>query len=234
MEDIAEATGGEAFFNNNDFAQTAAHIVSSDGNFYTLTYSPRDLHFSNNWHRVKVEVRGNNYNLGYRRGYFDDGNIVSGSGTETRKVLNAAGEISAPSEHRGSALFFRASAERSPTGLISRKDEKVPATPIPRKNETTYSVHFQLPVSEFVHGQQTVVVSTDLLAFNRLGRSVGKLTRLVTLQVNNEKLLAHPDGFLGFEQQINLPRGDDYLDVTVTDHATGRTGQIHVPLSVEN
>jgi len=233
MEDVAEATGGEAFFNNNGFAQMASNIVDRDKSFYTLTYSPHDLHFNNKWHKVKVEVLGNYYNLSYRRGYFDDGNNLSEPGTGTRKLLNAAGEVTAEPDHRKDPLFFRASVSPSLTALISRQDEKIPATPMPGRNEITYSVHFHLPASEFVHGQQAVVVSTGLLAFNCLGRPVGSLTRRVTLQVDEEKLLAHPDGFLSFEQQINLPRGDDYLDVAVADNATGRIGHIHIPLTVE-
>jgi len=46
------------------------------------------------------------------------------------------------------------------------------------------------------------------------------------------KLQANPHGSIDFDQQINLPKGQDYLYLVVWDTATGRLGTIQLPLSV--
>ena len=75
MNDVAQATGGHAFYDDNAFKAITEHLLGSDGSFYTLTYSPRHLHFDNKWHKVHVEVDGAAYQLSYRSGYFADGSI---------------------------------------------------------------------------------------------------------------------------------------------------------------
>jgi hypothetical protein len=41
MRQDAAATSGAAYYNNNGLAQAAQHVLSTDGNFYTLSYSPK-------------------------------------------------------------------------------------------------------------------------------------------------------------------------------------------------
>jgi hypothetical protein len=48
--------------------------MDSSNDFYTLSYSPHDFRYDNSWHKVKVTLNGNAYNLSYRHGYFADGN----------------------------------------------------------------------------------------------------------------------------------------------------------------
>ncbi|MGA8530495.1 MAG: VWA domain-containing protein, partial [Acidobacteriaceae bacterium] len=53
MRDDAASTGGAAYVNTNGLALAAQHIISTDGNYYTLTYSPQDLKYDGHWHRVE-------------------------------------------------------------------------------------------------------------------------------------------------------------------------------------
>ena len=57
MSDIAAATGGRAYYNNNGLSQIASEIVSDDASYYTLTYSPDNLHLDKKWHKLKVKWR---------------------------------------------------------------------------------------------------------------------------------------------------------------------------------
>ncbi len=71
MQDVADSTGGQAFFNNNGVEGATAQFMATDGSFYTLTYAPDDLHHDQKWHTVNVKVKGG-YHLSFRNGYFDD------------------------------------------------------------------------------------------------------------------------------------------------------------------
>lgn len=73
MNDIAQSTGGRAFYNNNGFSQIAQRWLDTSGDFYTITYAPRDFRIDNKWHKVKVKLDGcSGCTLSYRRGYFAD------------------------------------------------------------------------------------------------------------------------------------------------------------------
>ena len=74
MREIANSTGGTAFYNDNGLDKIAAHWLDNGGSFYTLTYSPKDFRFDNKWHTVKVKLSAelSGYTLSYRRGYFAD------------------------------------------------------------------------------------------------------------------------------------------------------------------
>lgn len=94
MRQDAEATGGQAFMNTNGLAQAANHVVSTDGYYYTLTYSPHDLKNDGNWRRVEVKLDQKGYEMSYRRGYYDDGSNQPGQHGKTRTMLVAGAKRS--------------------------------------------------------------------------------------------------------------------------------------------
>ena len=240
MEDVAQATGGEAFFNTNGLAQAAARATATSGDFYTLTYSPRDAHFDGKWHKVKVEVKGGSYQLSYRRGYFDDGANVTPAGSKPSTLLRADGETVKLPGPASDPIIFQARilpAATAPPADPHEAPGQAPPTPAPKRNEVTYAIHYTLPAGDFVQhpsdGGQQVVVGTGVIAINRYGRPVSRLTRAVTLEIDEAKFQTHPNGTLDFDQQINLPDGDEYLYIAVWDTATRRFGTLQVALNVQ-
>lgn len=237
MADLAEATGGKAFYNENGPAQMARRVLNDDGNFYTITYSPHDLHHDNAWHKVKVEASW--YRLSYRRGYYDDGRNLTAPVGKDRKVLLAGGQtINLPAD-RSEPLVFQTSLQAATVAQSNELETpgETDETQPPKKGETSYFVHFNVPSKAFVRrtidGQRVVVAGTVILTMNSTGRTVGRLFRLVTLTVNEERVVADPDGSLAFDEPINLPPGEDYLRIEVWDAATGKRGTLDLPVQVD-
>jgi len=46
-------------------------------------------------------------------------------------------------------------------------------------------------------------------------------------------LKENPTAKFGFDQQINLPKGEDYLYIALWDLTNGRLGTLQLPLDVE-
>ena len=237
MAEMAEATGGQVWYNNNGLAQIARHVVDTDADFYTLTYRPDDLKANNKWHKVKIAVDGGPYHLSYRRGYFDDGTGTSIPPRKTRTVLRAHGEtFQAPDRHT-EPIIFEARVQPSIAAEPESPLESIATAHAPKRNELAYAVHYSVPFDALtwgtVNGQTQISIGAAILAFNHFGRPTGHVAQKLTFALNPAKLKANPTAKLVFDQQINLPKGEDYLYIALWDTTTGRLGTLQIPLDVE-
>jgi VWFA-related protein len=83
MQDVAEATGGEAFYNRNGIKSIMQEIVAKGSDYYTLTYSPTNTKWDGTFRKLKVETVGvggrtdqSGFHLEYRPGYYAADRLV--------------------------------------------------------------------------------------------------------------------------------------------------------------
>ncbi len=236
MREDAAATGGAAYVNTNGLALAASHIVSTDGDYYTLTYSPHDLRIDGKWHRVEVKLARPGYELSYRHGYFDDGSNPSGpEGPQgkTRTVLRAGGrKVEVPND-RSDPLVFRAQVEPTPAGTAAG------ASDLPlKRGETRCTVRFVVPARDVypvsVEGnEEKAVLGSAVLAFNSYGDPVAKRMLEVTLNVDAAKARATPNAKIEFWETVGLPKGRNYLYLALWDTMTGRMGTVNAAVNAQ-
>jgi hypothetical protein len=70
MHQIADDTGGEAFYGNNDPGEMLKRGFEDGDNYYTLAYQPRDHNWNGQYRKISVKLNASGYHLSYRRGYF--------------------------------------------------------------------------------------------------------------------------------------------------------------------
>jgi hypothetical protein len=70
IEDVAERTGGKAFFNTNGLKQAMAEVIETGSNYYTLAYTPSNKTWDGKHRTIKVEISRSGTQLEYRHGYF--------------------------------------------------------------------------------------------------------------------------------------------------------------------
>ena len=69
-EAVAEQSGGEAFYNNNDLKSLIAKAINHGSQFYTLSYIPPKQKDDGHYHHIKIElVDQPKLHLVYREGY---------------------------------------------------------------------------------------------------------------------------------------------------------------------
>lgn len=235
MTDMAEATGGQVSYNDNGMAQIASHVLDTDTDFYTLTYRPNDLKADNKWHKVKIAVDGPYY-VSYRRGYFDDGTGTPTPPRKTRTVLRAHGETVQGPDRHAEPIIFEARVQPS-IATQSAGSQAGGTSHAPKRNELAYAVQYSVPADaltqETVNGKIQINFGAAILAFNHFGRATGHVVQKLTFTLNAEKLKANPEAKIGFDQQINLPKGEDYLYIALWDMTNGRLGTLQIPLEVE-
>jgi VWFA-related protein len=240
MSETARATGGKAYFNNNGLTEIATHVLSSDESFYTLTYSPHDFHFDNKWHKVRVTLNEEGYELSYRRGYFADGSAGgagSGEKTGTRTRLLPDGQKVQLPETHSLPIIFQASVLPASGTAAAATPQLVVSEPAPqRRGSVPYLIHYSLPFGVFapqtVVGKSEIVFGVAAVVLNRDGSVVNKHAERVTMTLNQEVRRTHPEVPISFDQQINLKKDDDYLYLAVWDMTGGRLGTLQIPLHV--
>lgn len=74
MEQLADDTGGKAFYNNNDLASAVSRAIELGSNYYTLDYIPVSKKWNGDYRSIKVtlspQYAAAGFHLSYRRGYF--------------------------------------------------------------------------------------------------------------------------------------------------------------------
>ncbi len=241
MSEVAEATGGRAFYNNNGLEQMAAKITSTGGDFYTLTYSPHNYQEDRKWHKVHITLSndGASYTLSYRRGYFADGvntNPSRPAGPLTRILAGGNKVTDQPSAHTTPIVF---EARVVPTADLASGPEPAPGPPNgkPKKGAIPYSIHYSVPADDLTlttdaSGKSTMSVVAAAFAFNQGGSIVDRHLQRITVTVNQAKLRLNPHIDIPLDQQLQLAKGEMYLILALVDESSGRTGNLQIAMQV--
>lgn len=226
MEGAAAATGGHAYYNTNGLAQAARQVIHRSADFYTISYSPNDIHHNNHWHQVRVTVAGN-YHLNYRRGYYDD---ESGTPPPPKPyTLASKNTIQTPNAH-SDPIIFQAHLRPASKAQISAAHPKIP------RREHAYAIRYLLPAAAFSPsgaGHAKVTVGTAAVVVDDGGVVVGKRLQLLQLKLNASQLHAHPHASFAVTQTIAAPKGHNHLYLAVWNTSTGRLGTLQIPLTVQ-
>ena len=87
MENIAQETGGRAFYSRNGLSDAFASAVNEGAQYYTLAYSPAEIRNDGRYRRIEVTVPSGDYMLAYQRGYFADKPVAPMTGDGTARIL---------------------------------------------------------------------------------------------------------------------------------------------------
>lgn len=70
MQEIAEQTGGQAYYNNNDLASMVRSALSDTRDGYVLTYAPADYVEDGKYHTIRLRTSRRGVRLRHRPGYY--------------------------------------------------------------------------------------------------------------------------------------------------------------------
>ena len=239
MNETALATGGQAFHNNNGLLEVTDHILNSDESFYTLTYSPHDFHFDNKWHKVRVKLNVDGYQLSYRRGYFADGSpggAEQPQKTRARTRLMPGGEKVELPQMRSAPIIFEARVlpASDPTVVSAPNAGSTILAPAPRKGSVPFSIRYSVPVSALtlqkIDDKAKVIFGVAVIVLNREGRAVVRYANEVTMTLNESAVEGNPGAQISFDQHLGLAKNDGYLYMVVWDMSSGRLGTLQVPV----
>ena len=87
MDQIAEDTGGHAFYNTNGLSEAIATGTADGANYYTLSYAPSNAKFHGELRKIRVQLAHRGYHLAYRHSYLaDDSVLYEGADAEAMRL----------------------------------------------------------------------------------------------------------------------------------------------------
>jgi VWFA-related protein len=248
METVAEATGGQAYYNTNDLKAAVSKAIENGANYYTISYVPPSLAYDGRYHSIDVKVGRPDVHLGYRKGYNAD-DIASNAITPELTLATTApepyGNNMAASMGRGvptsTQLLFTVRVEPTTTPakptdppVLGALDPKLTGKELVRYDFQYVFPARQLTFSPGPDGAHNGSVEFDVAAYDVYGKKITTLSQTIKLPLTAEqyKQLVKSQTPFQFFQQLDLPPGEMFVRVGVLDGVSDKVGTTEIPLTV--
>jgi hypothetical protein len=209
MQEVAERTGGEAFYHRNDLDAALAEGISDSRSSYTLGFYLAEL--DGKYHELKVLVNRPHLDLNYRRGYL----------AETDAMRDLAGRKS----ELDSALLNPLDL----TGL--RIVAKVEA------KADNLTLHLRLDPKSLTVAQSAGLwkgqVEELFIERNLAGDRVARVSQTSNFSIGPKGKAAYDRLGPTLTHTFRRAPGAARLVIVIRDSASGRTGSLTLPLTAE-
>ena len=217
MQEIAERTGGKAFYNRNEIGDAIIESMDDGTTYYTLAYSPGNHDWNGKFRRISVKSKRPGVKLRYRLGYFAIAPGANRSPQEQAAAFAQAMDISSPVS---TAILFQARV-----------------IPPSAKTKNQVVVNYLIPAAglTFEEGAdklQHASVNCSVEVLSSKGELVKKdgtnLTAALQPEIYNKVVR---EGF-PCQEKLALPPGEYMLRLGVRDNATGMIGTADTKLTI--
>ena len=236
-EQVADATGGAAIYNTNDFKGAVAKVVNDTSHYYTVSYVPPRVHEDAHFHSIKIEVNRPGLHPKYRGGYNDEEPRPPDDILKVHMTQASMGLGSLPSTQ----LLFNLQAQptqpdQPPDGLPKRTStgRHVLAS---ANRRVSYDVLFtfdsaQLPLLENADRMRTNSLEFDIAAYDNYGQLASVRSQTLKLALTPEEYTEFIQTPFKFYMSIELPPGQLTLRTGVFDSVGGNVGTLEIPVTV--
>ncbi|WP_160114938.1 VWA domain-containing protein [Bryocella elongata] len=254
MDQMADATGGKAFYNTNGLSDATAKAIESGSNYYTLTYSPSNHEWNGKYRSIKVALsdaaRAQGLTLTYRRGYYalspDNAKKPEQSAVVSEAVAAAPGSASnyarlamqrgAPTPHDILIKVRVLPVSDKPDDTLATGNVVNPAKPL-KPPYRRYQVDLVALTQDFAFTKNadgtigdTIEVKLNLYDTDGNLLNVAGQTAQIKLPADKFKLLLQNG--LQYHTQLSTPaKGETFLRIGVHDLSSNRFGVVEIPTS---
>jgi VWFA-related protein len=254
MDQLADETGGHAFYNTNGLADAVSKAIDAGANYYTLTYTPAEHHAESSYHAIHLELTGaaasRNLKLSYRHGYYTDSKKLAAALADTDSTPNNMTDA----EHAASAYKHAAIAHGGPTPEdILFKVRVLPATtatetalapgnsadpaggltlPYQRLAIDFASFPSQFTLQPQPDGKHSGAIEFVACVYNAKGSLLNVVDRTVTLNLSPENYQRYLKSVIQMHFDLDTPaKQESYVRLAIRDVATNRFGVVEFPAS---
>lgn len=237
MESIAEATGGKAFYNNNDLANAVTRAVEDGSNFYNIAYSPTNSTYDGKLRKIHLELSQKGYHLAYRKAYYADdpiqvakARVKDASLTSMQLALRHA----APSS---SDIIFNVSVTPEAEGQIATPGKAGNLNPKLKGPFQRYLIQYAvasktLEFPKVGEDQYSSALDFAIVAYDAEGQPLNSISQTIQGRLKSALLAQVQAKSFGFKQELDLPGGSIFLRISVHDKSNDHIGSLEIPITV--
>ena len=212
MQEIAERTGGTAYYNRNDLDAAIAGGIQDSRSSYTLGFYLAEKERDRRFHRLSVRTDRAGLELHYRQGYY--------SGND--------GRLDAAQKKMELETALLSPVDSDAVGIMAAV-EKTSAAP-----SATLNIRLRLDPQTISlaerGGKWSSKIDLMFVEMNQAGRVVGKRTETHQLAIARESRTEFERRGLVVTRAIPLVDGAAKLVIVVRDTGSGRIGSLTAPL----
>jgi len=239
MEQFAEQTGGQAYFNTNGLKEAMASAVENGSSYYTLSYVPAVKKLDGKFHTIKLRLDDAHYDLAYRRSYFAA--LPGNPSVADPAASSEMTESTLPGAPLATQILFHAR-------LLPSTDPLLQGAAQPEGPAGEMAATLKGPVQHTIvdltvdpHGitfNQTsddvhqATVEFTLAAYDPAGKRVNYLLHATRFHMNDQLYAQALAQGVPIRLALDLPTGEFSLRIAAYDLAGMRTGSLEVPVTV--
>jgi VWFA-related protein len=219
MQDLAERTGGKAFYNRNDIDGAIGRSIDDGSAYYTLAYYPDNKNWNGKFRKIHVKADRPGIKLRYRLGYYAvDPKTFAGQ-----------------NEKQQTAMFGDALSLESPVATALRFHAGVISPSAATKNQVLVNFGLDPHAISFEQdtaGLQHANVECAIAAFTPKGKYVSSSSSNVNAALKPETFSKMMHSIFPCQRSIDLPAGTYVLRLGVRDISTGLIGTTNAKVTV--
>jgi VWFA-related protein len=209
---IAESTGGQAFYGNNDIGP-AMKKVFDDGRWaYTIGFYPNHEKWDGKYRKLKVEVKGAG-KLRYRAGYFADAPQAGGDEASVKEEIQEAG--TSPLDATSLGMIVSAKVAPAPSRTV----------------EFHVGVDPKQLMLQKVAEKEKGAVDLYFVQRNAKGETLAAESQRIGLDLPQKQYEYLSKAGLVFGRHVTIKPDTSELRVVVRDAGSEALGSVSVPVS---
>ncbi len=232
MDQLAEDTGGEAFYNTNDLNKALQRVAEASSHYYTLSYTPAAAAPADHFRKITVSLKDHPHaHLAYRRGYFT---ATTQPARKPQPNLDPLRPYLQPGEPDSTEIPLALIVQPTPAAAAancSAGDNHSPDTPL-----TCYTVSFivaarGLRFRTASDGIRHKTLNITLLATNPSGKALNWIANRVNLDITPTQYALLLSEGVHLSLTIGVPKTTTTLSGGVYDPASNLAGTLTIPLA---
>lgn len=255
MDQMADATGGKAFYNTNGLADATAQAMQLGANYYTLAYSPSNRTWDGKFRSIKVSLseaaKGHGYKLTYRPGYFALDAASSSHHAEAASVNESRVSVGAPSASVAKMMMERGAPEpqdllvkvrvlpqsTEPTNKLA-VNNVVTAAKAMKAPYRNYAVDLVASAGDFAmqrtsDGHYTDTVQVKIFVYNAEGELLNVAALDTRMNLTAEVYQNVLKNGVRYKGIVSAPaKGESFLRIGIMDGNSGRLGAVEISTAV--
>ncbi len=230
MEDVAQDTGGQAYYNTNNLSSALTRVVNNGSHYYAIAYVPTNSAMDGKFRRIQVKLLNGKGSLSYRRGYYanDASTLAAGQKPDSDPLV----PLIARNLPDYSQILYKVLVQpvnpQPPAGAAhvgSNTDLKGPFT--------RYGIDFAISTRDLKldpgsDGAQHGNIEVALAAYDRAGKPVNLVITKGDVHLDTKEA---QKGGLQIHKEIDVPKEYVFLRTGVYDLKGNTVGTLGMPLT---